>query len=203
MVTSSNPLQAFGVKHLYYLSPVNNIPSILEHGVMSKMAVETLEIPYDDYSDQTVQTIRERKSLHEYVPLFFNTRNAMTFRYQKEKRDFAILRLNSDLVTHYDCLVSDRIAACSDAEIYTLSEAALKKINIELVLSARNFYDNRLLKKRLGAEILVKTDMIEPEWIECIILDGTAEKIKGISIRQLRDSGYNYYFEGLAYDNCI
>ncbi len=196
MVTSSNPLQAFGVKHLYYLSPVNNIPSILEHGVMSKMAVETLEIPYDDYSDQTVQTIRERKSLHEYVPLFFNTRNAMTFRYQKEKRDFAILRLNSDLVTHYDCLVSDRIAACSDAEIYTLSEAALKKINIELVLSARNFYDNRLLKKRLGAEILVKTDMIEPEWIECIILDGTTEKINGVSIRQLRDSGYNYYFEG-------
>lgn len=201
MVTSSNPLQAFGVKHLYYLSPVNNIPSILEHGVMSKMAVETLEIPYDDYSDQTVQTIRERKSLHEYVPLFFNTRNAMTFRYQKEKRDFAILRLNSDLVTHYDCLVSDRIAACSDAEIYTLSEPALKKINIEVVLSTRNFYDNWLLKKRLGAEILVKIDMIEPEWIECIILDGTAEKIKGISIRQIRDSGYNYYFEGLAYDN--
>jgi len=196
MVTSSNPLQAFGVKHLYYLSPVKNIPSILEHGVMSKMAVETLEIPYDDYSDQTVQTIRERKSLHEYVPLFFNTRNAMTFRYQKEKRDFAILRLNSDLVTHYDCLVSDRIAACSDAEIYVLSEAALKKINIEVVLSARNFYDNWLLKKRLGAEILVKTDMIEPEWIECIILDGTTEKINGVSIRQLRDSGYNYYFEG-------
>ncbi|HPE54143.1 hypothetical protein BG32_07245 [Mesotoga sp. HF07.pep.5.2.highcov] len=194
MVTSSNPLQAFGVKHLYYLSPVKNIPSILEHGVMSKMAVETLEIPYDDYSDQTVQTIRERKSLHEYVPLFFNTRNAMTFRYQKEKRDFAILRLNSDLVTHYDCLVSDRIAACSDAEIYVLSEAALKKINIEVVLSARNFYDNWLLKKRLGAEILVKTDMIEPEWIECIILDRNAEKINGVSIRQLRDSGSNYYF---------
>ncbi|WP_333640234.1 DUF4433 domain-containing protein [Mesotoga prima] len=194
MVTSSNPLQAFGVKHLYYLSPVKNIPSILEHGVMSKMAVETLEIPYDDYSDQTVQTIRERKSLHEYVPLFFNTRNAMTFRYQKEKRDFAILRLNSDLVTHYDCLVSDRIAACSDAEIYVLSEAALKKINIEVVLSARNFYDNWLLKKRLGAEILVKTDMIEPEWIECIILDRNAEKINGVSIRQLRDSGNNYYF---------
>lgn len=194
MVTSSNPLQAFGVKHLYYLSPVKNIPSILEHGVMSKMAVETLEIPYDDYSDQTVQTIRERKSLHEYVPLFFNTRNAMTFRYQKEKRDFAILRLNSDLVTHYDCLVSDRIAACSDAEIYVLSEAALKKIDIEVVLSARNFYDNWLLKKRLGAEILVKTDMIEPEWIECIILDRNAEKINGVSIRQLRDSGNNYYF---------
>ncbi|WP_289058956.1 DUF4433 domain-containing protein [uncultured Mesotoga sp.] len=194
MVTSSNPLQAFGVKHLYYLSPVKNIPSILEHGVMSKMAVETLEIPYDDYSDQTVQTIRERKSLHEYVPLFLNTRNAMTFRYQKEKRDFAILRLNSDLVTHYDCLVSDRIAACSDAEIYVLSEAALKKINIEVVLSARNFYDNWLLKKRLGAEILVKTDMIEPEWIECIILDRNAEKINGVSIRQLRDSGNNYYF---------
>jgi len=160
MVASSNPLQVFGVKHLYYLSPVKNIPSILEHGVMSNIAVETLEIPYDDYSDQTVQTIRERKSLHDYVPLFLNTRNAMTFRYQKENREFVILRLNSDLVTQYDCLVSDRIAACSDAEI------------------------------------LVKTDMIEPEWIECIILEGTAEKIKGISIRQLRDSGYNYYFEG-------
>ncbi|WP_367357419.1 DarT ssDNA thymidine ADP-ribosyltransferase family protein, partial [Mesotoga sp.] len=107
---------------------------------------------------------------------------------------FAILRLNSDLVTHYDCLVSDRIAACSDAEIYTLSEPALKKINIEMVLSARNFYDNWLLKKRLGAEILVKTDMVEPEWIECIILDRTARKINGVSIKQLRDSGYNYYF---------
>ena len=63
-----------------------------------------------------------------------------------------------------------------------------------MVLSARNFYDNWLLKKRLGAEILVKTDMIEPEWIECIILDRNAEKINGVSIRQLRDSGSNYYF---------
>uniref|UniRef100_UPI00345EC9C7 DarT ssDNA thymidine ADP-ribosyltransferase family protein n=1 Tax=Mesotoga sp. TaxID=2053577 RepID=UPI00345EC9C7 len=105
MVTSTNPLQAFGAKHLYYLAPVKNIPSILKYGIMTKTAVETLEIPYDDYSDQTVQMIRAGKSLHEYVPLFLNTRNAMTFRYQKEKRDFAILRLNSDLVTHYDCLV--------------------------------------------------------------------------------------------------
>jgi len=194
MVTSSNPLQVFGVKYLYYLAPAKNIPSILEYGIMTKTAVETLEIPYDDYSDQTVQTLRAGKFLHEYVPLFLNTRNAMTFRYQKENRDFAILRLNSDLVTHYDCLVSDRIAACSDAEIYALSEAALKKIDIEMVLSARNFYDNWLLKKRLGAEILVSTDIVEPEWIECIILDRTARKINGISIKQLHDNEYNYYF---------
>ncbi len=194
MVTSSNPLQVFGVKYLYYLAPAKNIPSILEYGIMTKTAVETLEILYDDYSDQTVQTLRAGKFLHEYVPLFLNTRNAMTFRYQKENRDFAILRLNSDLVTHYDCLVSDRIAACSDAEIYALSEAALKKIDIEMVLSARNFYDNWLLKKRLGAEILVSTDIVEPEWIECIILDRTARKINGISIKQLHDNEYNYYF---------
>jgi hypothetical protein len=196
MVTSSNPLHAFGVKHLYYLAPVKNIPSILEHGIMNKTTVRILEIPYDDYSDHIVQTLRAEKSLHEYVPLFFNTRNAMTFRYQKEKRDFAILRLNSDLVTHYECMVSDRIAACSDAEICPLSENALKKIDIETVLSARNFYDNLLLKKRLGAEILVNTEIVEPKWIECIILDRTARVINGVSIKQLRDSGYNYYFEG-------
>jgi len=194
MVTSSNPLHAFGVKHLYYLAPVKNIPSILEHGIMSKIAVRILEIPHDDYSDRIVQTLRAGKSLHKYVPLFFNTRNAMTFRYQKENRDFAILRLNSDLVTRYECMVSDRIAACSDAEICPLSTTALKEIDIETVLSARNFYDNSLLKKRLGAEILVKTDIIEPEWIECIILDRTARVIDGVSIKQLRDSGYNYYF---------
>lgn len=196
MVTSSNPLHAFGVKHLYYLAPVKNIPSILEHGIMSKTAVETLEIPHEDYSDRAVQTIRAGKSLHEYVPLFFNTRNAMTFRYQKERRDFAILRLNSDLVTRYECMVSDRIAACSDAGIRPLSETALKEIDVEMIRSARNFYDNPLLKKRLGAEILVKTDIIEPEWIECIILDRTAREIGGISIKQHHDREYNYYFEG-------
>jgi hypothetical protein len=161
---------------------------------MNKAAVRTLEIPYEDYSDQNVQALRAAKSLHEFVPLFLNTRNAMTFRYQKEKREFAILRLKSDLVTHYECKVSDRIAACNDAKIHDLSEATLKEININLVISVRNFYDNLSLKKISGAEILVKTDMIEPEWIECIILNRATRKINGVSIKQLRDSGYNYYF---------
>jgi len=194
MVTFENPLLDFGIKFLYYLAPVENLRSIFKRGIMNKRRVENLNLNYADYSDRDVQTIRKEKSLHSFVPLFLNTRNAMTYRYQKSGVDFVILRLMSDLVTQYDCKVSDRIAACRFAKILDLTAQSLKLIGVKDIIKAKSFYGDQELKQRMGAEILVHTDIIDSKWIESIFLVPGRSRIKDLPVKQLYDNALNLYF---------
>lgn len=194
MVTVENPLLEHGVKYLYYLAPVKNLRSILRHGIMTKNVVEARKLDYIDCSDREVQALRREKSLHNYVPLFLNTRNAMTYRYQQSGVDFVILRLLSDLVTDYTCKVSDRIAACREAIIMDLTAKALVTFGVREIITVKNFYANHDLKQRLGAEILVHTDIIDSKWIESVFLAPGRSRIRDLSIKQLYDNAWNLYF---------
>lgn len=194
MVATENPLLDLGIKFLYYIAPVENLKSILKRGIMNKKKVESLNLTYADYSDRDVQSIREERSLHSFVPLFPNTRNAMTFRYQKSGVDFVILRLMSDLVTQYDCNVSDRIAACRFARIMDLTPQSLKLIGIEDIVRTKNFYGDQELRQRVGAEILVNTDIIDPKWIEGVYLKQGKPVIRDLDVKQYRDKNWRLYF---------
>ena len=73
-------------RNLYYLTPVKNLYSVLELGILSRREVEKLQIENDDFSISNIQAIRANKTvelsdkskrkLHELVPLFFNKNNA-------------------------------------------------------------------------------------------------------------------------------
>jgi len=81
------------VKELHYITPMGNLPSIFQRGILSNYLVEKL--PHSSVAKQEVQEIRASvrvpsgRPLHEYVNLYFNARNAMMYKRQSSTVRFA------------------------------------------------------------------------------------------------------------------
>ncbi|MCI7363356.1 MAG: DUF4433 domain-containing protein, partial [Campylobacter sp.] len=79
--------------YIYHMTHIEHLPSILAHGLLSH------NNPYKkhDISNKSANDKRERiepihnRSVHEYVPFYFNPRNAMLYRVEKEQGDNIVL----------------------------------------------------------------------------------------------------------------
>ena len=79
--------------YIYHMTHIEHLPSILAHGLLSH------NNPYKkhDISNKSANDKRERiepihnRSVHEYVPFYFNPRNAMLYVVQKEQGDNIVL----------------------------------------------------------------------------------------------------------------
>ena len=98
---------------MYHIASVSNLANILEHGILSKHAVERQRIAIDDISDQTIQNNRREKkvvfdghTLHDYASFYMNPRNAMLYRVCGERGDASIIIFEVDI----GVLESDKFA---------------------------------------------------------------------------------------------
>ena len=105
---------------LYHMTHVANVPSILEKGLMSHRTAPA----YCDISNVTVNGLRAAivtvhgRSLHDYVPLYFNPRNAMLYQKQKEYRqDIVIVEISKSVCHEGGVLFSEGNAASSESRI--------------------------------------------------------------------------------------
>ena len=70
---------------LYYITHINNVPSILEHGILSHERVLAEKIPYIHiYAEEIVANRREKqtpdgRSLWKFANLYFQPRNPMLY----------------------------------------------------------------------------------------------------------------------------
>jgi hypothetical protein len=83
-VCAKNPLRELGINYVYYLCPIKNLKSILKFGIFSRNEMIRRNMVFYDYSEHSIQERRKENGYHDMVPTFFNTRNAMTFRWEKE-----------------------------------------------------------------------------------------------------------------------
>lgn len=75
----------FRDKSLYHFTHLENLPSILEHGLLSKNEVQNLGINYSDIAYESIQERRDDMGvpcgsggcIHDYVPLYFCKRSPM------------------------------------------------------------------------------------------------------------------------------
>ena len=123
---------------LFHMTHVDNIMSILKHGLFSHNTAPG----YLDISNPDVNNRRERtdpvhkKSLHEYVPLYFNPTNAML--YEKEEE------YQSDIVL---LEVSQRVCF-SNYTLFTEKNAAVKSPRFAYCLSDVEKFDWPTIQKR-------------------------------------------------------
>ena len=89
---------------MYHMTSINNLQSILEHGILAKNEVIFNSIRIDDISDPHIQTnIRENKlvcpgcKLHDYASFYINPRNAMLYRVCKEHQTESIVLIEVSL----------------------------------------------------------------------------------------------------------
>jgi len=145
---------------LFHMTHIDNLMSILEHGIFSHNTAPN----YLDISNPDVNSRRERadpihkKSLHEYVPLYFNPRNAMLYEKQAEYRsDIVVLEVARRVCLSNYTLFTERNAAANGCRFaYCLSD--VRKFdwpNIQCRNWIKNGFVNVDIKQLMMSECLV------------------------------------------------
>ena len=164
---------------LYYIVPISNLNGIFKYGkVFSRNNAKKEGLIIEDPSDKDVQKRRANKviyetcrnsfTLHDYVNLYINPRNAMLYRYLKTKKKIAILEFSGDLLLKKFRYVrfSFKNASAEDA-IITESPNLIRE-NIQKIFSS-SWNGDEELKKVMQSEVLV-FGYVPIDFLESIIV---------------------------------
>lgn len=174
-------------KGLYYITHIDNIPSILKLGILSHERIEKEHIKFTPiYDAKIIANRRERqtpdgKSLWNFANLYFQPRNAMLYRVICEKPidDIVFLAVRPDILNRQDIFISTGNAAHSASEILPATKG--QKIINQIRREAEKEYWTEAdgSKRKMMAECLVP-DIIQTELIQAIYVANhdAATKVK-------------------------
>ena len=162
------------VEHLYHMTHIDNLPSILKYGLLS----HGNKFQKKDISNQEVNGRRSRRDpiyrrpLHSYVPFYFNPRNAMLY-VQENQDQIVILEVKRELILKDGVLFTDGNAASKYTDFYN-DLSYLDKIDWKCIHSKywNDFIDG---KRKMMAEVLVP-DSVTIDKIEAIACNNSETK---------------------------
>jgi len=123
------------VTELHNIMPIVNIPSVLEHGILSHQRCSKL--PHADVSMADVQDTRDHKQvpgglkLHEYANLYFHARNPMMSARSHQAANLCVLRVSIDVLELEGVVISDQNAASKYVRFH--SPSALNALNFDKI----------------------------------------------------------------------
>lgn len=123
---------------LHYITPIANIPSILQHGVLCKNRAKAFD-PVS-IAMQEIQDARENKAvpgglpLHDYANLYVCARNPMMYKRQAEHMGICVLRLDTSVLDLPNVVIADGNAA-SKYTAFWPSPTGLSKLDRERVFA--------------------------------------------------------------------
>lgn len=163
-------LQEYGIDYLYHMTYINNLASIVKHGLLSHNEAYRRGLIEVDISDPDVQDRRSNRmignvSLHEYVPLYFSPRNPMLYRRNQYQDDIIILGLDAKLLFEKNVIFSDGNAASRETQFFRGAKM-LNRLSWDIIWSQywTDFEDGKRIK---CAEILVYP-AIQPSRIKVV-----------------------------------
>lgn len=162
------------IDSLHFIAPLSNLPSILEHGILSHRAAS--KHPHVDVSMAEVQDIRASKripgagKLHDYANLYVHARNPMMF--VRRAEPLCVVKVSLDVVDLPGVIVADGNAA-SGYTAFRPGSAGIEALDGAIVLAeywTDNDYYAYLEKKRCRcAEVLVP-NRVPPEMILAVVV---------------------------------
>lgn len=93
------------------IMPLENIPSVLKHGILSNERVAKL--PHLSVAMKEVQERRDRKQvpgglkLHQYANLYFHARNPMMYKRKENVADLCVLCISLDVLKVESVVLAD------------------------------------------------------------------------------------------------
>jgi hypothetical protein len=96
------------------ITPLLNIPSILQHGILSH--AQASKLPHHSVALQEVQDKRDQKqipgglALHEYANVYFHARNPMMSRRRNEAHSLCVLRVSTGILKISGAVITDQNA---------------------------------------------------------------------------------------------
>jgi len=144
----------YGFTSLDHMTHIDNLDAIFKYGLLSH------NNPHKkvDISNQTVNLRRKvkepifGKEVHDYVPFYFNPRNAMMYKNRHE--NIVILAFSTDLLLLRNTLFTDRNASTNAVRFFHHTQN-LEDINWSYLKSASWYEKPEIVKQIMMAEVLV------------------------------------------------
>lgn len=160
------------LKELHYIVAVENVPSILEHGILCHKLAR--ELKHKSVAMEDVQDIRARKTvpngllLHRYANLYLNARNPMMFVLRDDHANLCVLRISKSILKIARVIVTDGNAA-RRLTVFREPIKGLKKLNSQLLFAKywthEDPWEEYQHKGICCAEVLVP-NKVRPDFIE-------------------------------------
>jgi hypothetical protein len=160
------------VTELHYITPIENLPSIVQRGILCHRLAARL--PHRSVAMAEVQDIRHGRvvppgprTIHDFANLYFHARNPMLFKRKDRCHELAVVRVSPAVLDLPYVVLTDQNAASSYAR-FMASPAGLPWLDADLVF-ARDWRDADQVtqwrkKSAKCAEALVP-DQVEPRFI--------------------------------------
>lgn len=121
-------MQSPNIRALYYITHIENLPSILERGILSHDMVEAENLNPTRIYDTDIVRHRSHKTAHGknlwfYANLYFQPRNAMMYRmvHQKHSDNLAVVGVNKKVLYEQGVIITDGNAANSQTQFHPIS----------------------------------------------------------------------------------
>ncbi len=163
------------IHELYYITHLDNLPSILARGVFSHEKIETEGVHTTPIYDADIVSRRSqimapnKRRLWSYANLYFQPRNAMMYRvvHEKDSKNLAVVGINKRVLNEQEVFITDGNAAHEATQFYYPSKG-LEIIRKQWSI-IRNDWWNRDdgSKRKIMAECLIPKH-VKPEYIQNI-----------------------------------
>ena len=181
------------IKELYFITYIDNLPSILKLGILSRNAVVRKKTNFKDVSEPGVQDRRAgkkipgtSKELHDYANLYFDAHNPMLSARRSENNKICVLRINTNVLDLKGIIVTDMNAA-RDCRFMPLDEG-LSSIDRNKVYMINWKDPNDWINEYRQAGIKC-AEILVPEYVESRYIVGAyvANRIALDAFKQVSD----------------
>lgn len=170
------------VKSLFYITHINNLPSLFQHGILSHRQVTERGVPFTPvYNAEIVAHRQERqtpdnRSLWEYANLYFQPRNPMLYKVLSEtdKKDVVILGIKPQVLDVKGAFIALGNAAHSLTALVDV-KTGLKAISGEYwnILNSDWWKTEDGTKRKIMAECLIPNS-VPPAAIHSVYVSDSA-----------------------------
>jgi O-acetyl-ADP-ribose deacetylase (regulator of RNase III) len=171
--------RTFDIKSLFYITHVDNVPSMLAHGILSHAEMERRGVKTTAIYDAEIVSNRKLKqtpagkSLWEYANVYFNARNPMLYRVtcNVDLKSIAVLSVKPAVIDTPGAFLTDGNAANGPTEFYEKAKG-LEVLEKNWGIVQSDWWNNTDgSKRKIMAECLVPT-LITPDMIQAVYVPG-------------------------------
>jgi len=118
-------LDRFRIEYLYHITHKNNLQNILQNGLLSHNQARNNRLMQVDIADNQVNDRRAinepiyKRSIHDYVPLYFNPKNPMLYRRGNLQNDLVILAIDRKLLYQRNIIFTNGNAAAGATSFFS------------------------------------------------------------------------------------
>ncbi|MCL4870604.1 MAG: DUF4433 domain-containing protein [Anaerolineae bacterium] len=177
----------WSIAELHNIMPLENIPSVLRHGLLSH--AQASRLPHVDVSMSEIQDRRDRiqvpqgLKLHQYANLYFHARNPMLFKRKEQADTLCILRVSPAVFDIPGTIITDQNASSNYVKF--LPPTALNQLQLDNIYAEDWRHPDQITywkqKSQKCAEVLVPHRITSDYFIGAYVV---SEKVQEILARQ-------------------